>query len=130
MADPDPASRNWDADAQRVSSATPCTIYVSLVTHALPTRAASVTIPMNECGFRDGLWEDTMRAKVSSRGLFIPKKLLVGIEEVEILKEEQRIVIWPLAKADPILDLGKHPVHCGVSDGAELHDNYLYTTGP
>ena len=70
-----------------------------------------------------------MRAKVTKRGLIIPKEMLAGCEEVEIRKEDHRIVISPLAKDDPILNLGKHPVVCGVSDASEHHDSYLYGSG-
>lgn len=70
-----------------------------------------------------------MKAKVTKRGLLIPKDMLAGAEEVEIRKENHRIVISPLAKADPILNLGKHPVECGVPDASEHHDNYRYGSG-
>jgi virulence-associated protein VagC len=70
-----------------------------------------------------------MKAKVTKRGLLIPKEMLAGAEEVEIRKEDHRIVISPLTKGDPILNLGKHPVECGVSDASEQHDNYLYGSG-
>ncbi len=67
-----------------------------------------------------------MRAKVTKRGLLIPKEMLAGAEEVEIRKENHRIVISPLIESDPIHELGKHPVECGVSDASEHHDGYLY----
>ncbi len=67
-----------------------------------------------------------MKAKVTKRGLIIPKELLSGAEEVEILKEDHRIVILPVITFDPILNLGKNPVECGVSDASENHDRYIY----
>ena len=67
-----------------------------------------------------------MKAKVTKRGLLIPKEMLAGAVEVEIRKEDHRIVISPLIERDPILELGKRPVQCGVSDASEHHDNYLY----
>lgn len=67
-----------------------------------------------------------MRAKVTKRGLLIPKEMLAGTEEVEILKEDHRIVISPLTKGDPILNLGKYPVECGVPDASEQHENCLH----
>ncbi len=70
-----------------------------------------------------------MKAKVTKRGLVIPKDMLAGTEEVEIEKEDHRIVISLLTKRDPIADLGKHPVNCGVSDASEHHDRYLYGCG-
>ncbi len=70
-----------------------------------------------------------MKAKVTKRGLVIPKEMLVGVEEVEISKEDHRIVISPLAEDDPILALGRNPVECGVPTGSEHHDIYLYGSG-
>ena len=69
-----------------------------------------------------------MKAKVTKRGLIVPKKMLAGAEEVEIRKEDHRVVISPIA-SDPILNLGKYPVECGVSDASEHHDCYLYGSG-
>jgi virulence-associated protein VagC len=70
-----------------------------------------------------------MKAKVTKRGLIIPKEMLAGAEEVEIRREEQRIVISPLPKGDAILNLGKRPVKCGIPDASEHHDSYLYESG-
>ena len=56
----------------------------------------------------------------------IPKEFLEGIEEVEIRKADNLVVIVPTTKRDPILDLGRHPVKCGASDASERHDRYLY----
>ena len=69
-----------------------------------------------------------MKAKITKRGLIVPREMLPGAEEVEIRKVNQRIVIYPIV-SDPILTLGKHPVECGVSDAAEHHDSYLYGSG-
>jgi virulence-associated protein VagC len=69
-----------------------------------------------------------MRAKITRRGLIIPKEMLADAEEVEIRKEDHRIVIFPVA-SDPIQNLGKHPVECGVPDASEHHDSYLYGSG-
>ena len=65
-------------------------------------------------------------AKVTKRGLIIPKSMLAEAEEVEIRKEDHRIVISPISQTDPIFNLGKHPVNCGLIDGSERHDNYIY----
>ena len=70
-----------------------------------------------------------MKAKVTKRGLIIPKEMLAGADEVEIRKEKHRIVVSPVTKADPILNLGKRPVECGVPDASEHHDRYLYGSG-
>jgi virulence-associated protein VagC len=72
---------------------------------------------------------ESVKARVTKRGLLIPKDMLAGAEEVEIRKEDHRIVISPIGQADPIFKLGKHPVKCGVSDGSERHDKYLYSGG-
>ena len=70
-----------------------------------------------------------MKAKVTKRGLIIPKEMLAGAEEVEIQKEDHRIVISPITKVDPIRNLGKRPVECGLPDASEHHDRYLYGSG-
>jgi len=70
-----------------------------------------------------------MKAKVTKRGLVIPKAMLPGVDEVEIRKEDHQIVVSPLTGDDPILALGTNPVDCGVSDGSEHHDSYLYGSG-
>jgi hypothetical protein len=70
-----------------------------------------------------------MKAKVTKRGIIVPKDMLAGANEVEIRKEDHRIVIFPIV-SDPILNLGKNPVKCGVPDGSEHHDSYLYGSEP
>lgn len=65
------------------------------------------------------------KTKVTPKGIVVPKEMLGDVEEVEIKKEDHRIVIY-LRNGDPILNLGKHPVDCGAADGSENHDNYLY----
>jgi len=66
-----------------------------------------------------------MVAKVTTEGLLILPALLVGIEAVEIRKENDRITLIPTTQPDPIQNLGNHPVPCGVSDASESHDRYL-----
>ena len=70
-----------------------------------------------------------MRAKVTERGLLIPKEMLAGTEEVEIRKEDHRIVISLLTRPDPVLNLGERPVTCGTPDASKNHDDYLYGRG-
>ena len=69
-----------------------------------------------------------MKASVTKRGLIFPEDVLAGADEVEIRKGNHRIVISPIVR-DPILNLGKHPVECSVSDASENHDGYLYGSG-
>ncbi len=66
-----------------------------------------------------------MKTRVTDRGVVIPKELLIGIDEVEIRKEQNRIVVVPICE-DPILQLGKEPVVCDVNDASDHHDRYLY----
>ena len=66
-----------------------------------------------------------MKAQVSEHGVIIPKELLEGVNEVEIRKEDNLILVIPTNKIDPILELGKDPVPCGVSNASEQHDMYL-----
>ncbi len=70
-----------------------------------------------------------MKAKVTKQGVIIPKDMLADSEEVEIRKENHRIVVSLLTKPDPILNLGKRPVACGLPDAAQHHDSYLYGCG-
>lgn len=67
-----------------------------------------------------------MRAKVTARGLLIPIKLLEGVREVDILKQEDGILVVPVPSADPILQLGKSPIVVDEHDAAENHDRYIY----
>jgi virulence-associated protein VagC len=67
-----------------------------------------------------------MKAKVTEKGVVIPKEFLEGIEEVEIRKTDSMVVIVPTTKTDPILALGQHPVECDAPDASERHDQYLY----
>jgi len=68
----------------------------------------------------------TMRTKVSENGVLIPKDLLTGITEVDIRKQNGVIMVIPAGKDDPIYDIGKEPVACGVPDASENLDKYLY----
>ena len=69
-----------------------------------------------------------MKAQVKKDGVLIPKKLLKGVREVEIRKEDTgRIVVIPVPSPDdPIFGLGRRPVRSGVNDGVSNHDRYLY----
>ncbi len=69
--------------------------------------------------------EYVMKTKVTEKGVVIPKKLLKGIEEVEIRKEGNLIVVVPVSD-DPILHLGAHPIADSVEDASENHDAYIY----
>ena len=68
-----------------------------------------------------------MKTKVTSQGVRIPKRLLEGVDEVEIRKENNLILVLPVTATDPILDLGKQPVVGDVKDASENHDRYLYS---
>ena len=67
-----------------------------------------------------------MKTKVSENGVLIPKDLLAGITEVDIRKQNGVIIVIPVGKDDPIYDIGKESVVCGVSDASENLDKYLY----
>ena len=66
-----------------------------------------------------------MRTKVTEHGVLIPKLLLEGVDEVEIRKEQNVIVVVPVTADDPILGLGKQPITLDVDDGSVNHDRYL-----
>lgn len=67
-----------------------------------------------------------MKAKVNKTGVLIPKRLLKGVDEVEIRKQNGSIVVSPVGQPDPIYCLGTKPVRCGVTDASEALDKYLY----
>ena len=68
-----------------------------------------------------------MKAHVTNEGVLIPKKLLEGVDEVEISKEPGRIVVLPIPiQSDAIFSLGKNPVKCQAEDASENHDKYIY----
>ncbi len=67
-----------------------------------------------------------MKAKVNEKGVMIPKSLLEGVSEVEIIKENSQILVVPTMKEDPIFQIGKHPVACNLADASEKHDDYIY----
>jgi hypothetical protein len=67
-----------------------------------------------------------MRTKVTENGVLIPKVWLEGIDEVEIHKEQNMIIVVPAQAEDPILNLGKQPIILDVDDASLNHDRYLY----
>jgi hypothetical protein len=67
-----------------------------------------------------------MRTKVTENGVLIPKVWLEGIDEVEIHKEQNIIIVVPVQVDDPILDLGKQPISLDMEDASLNHDRYLY----
>ena len=67
-----------------------------------------------------------MRTKVTENGVVIPKHLLEGVDEVEIRKEHDVIVVLPVTNGDPIRGLGKMPIVSDVDDASVRHDQYLY----
>jgi hypothetical protein len=67
-----------------------------------------------------------MRTKVTENGVLIPKALLEGIDEVDIQKAQDMILVVPVQADDPILNLGKQPIQLDVEDASVNHDRYLY----
>lgn len=66
-----------------------------------------------------------MKIKVTDQGVVIPKEYLAGIEEVEVRRDNGFILVIPITKRDPILDLGSDPVDLGISDASLHYDIYL-----
>ena len=64
--------------------------------------------------------------KVTDNGVLIPRMWLEGIDEVEIHNEQNVIIVVPVKRDDPILDLGRQPIILEVDDAAFNHDRYLY----
>ena len=67
-----------------------------------------------------------MGTKVTENGVLIPKMWLEGIDEVDIQKTQDMIIVVPVQAEDPILNLGKQPVILEVEDASLNHDRYLY----
>ncbi|HXU38463.1 MAG TPA: hypothetical protein VN937_19055 [Blastocatellia bacterium] len=67
-----------------------------------------------------------MRTEVTEQGLFIPKRFLEGVKEVEIRKENGMVLIVPAPSDDPILQLGQDPIDDDVTDASVEHDRYIY----
>ncbi len=66
-----------------------------------------------------------MKSKVSNLKLPIPEEWLEGVDEVEIRREQDVIVIIPLRDEDPIHALGSQPVRLGLTDASTNHDAYM-----
>ncbi len=62
----------------------------------------------------------------NGQGLLIPIKLLEGVREVDILKQEDWILVAPVSSDDPVLQLGKSPIVVDERNAAENHDRYIY----
>src|SRR2546430_82936 len=71
-------------------------------------------------------YNTAMKARVTSKGLNIPKRLLAKVSEVENRKKNGVIVVTPTGKDDPIWNLGKEPVSSDITDASENHDRYIY----
>ncbi len=67
-----------------------------------------------------------MKTEVTEQGITIPKQLLEGVNEVEIRKEKNYILVIPISGDDPISRFGKNPVSDGITDASENHDEYIY----
>ena len=67
-----------------------------------------------------------MTTKVTEQGLLVPKDLLLNVDEVEIRKEHDIIIIIPAMTKDPIFELGQQPVTADVDDASVKHDIYLH----
>jgi hypothetical protein len=67
-----------------------------------------------------------MKLEVTEQGVVIPKNLLEGAKEVDVRKENKRIVLTPMPAEDPIFRIGKNPVKGGVTDASVNLDKYIY----
>ena len=60
-----------------------------------------------------------MRINVTDQGVLIPRDWFPDVEDVDVEKTTDAVVVRPHLVRDPILELGKNPVDCGISDGSE-----------
>ena len=51
-----------------------------------------------------------MRTRVTDSGVLLPKEMFDGVEEVEISKRDQTIVVEPVRARDPVYELGEDPI--------------------
>jgi len=70
--------------------------------------------------------ENLMRIAVTEQGVVIPRDWFPDIQEVDVEKTRDAIIVRSNLARDPILDMGKNPVDCEIADGSEQHDRYLY----
>ncbi len=66
-----------------------------------------------------------MRIAVTNQGVVIPRDWFPDVEDVEVEKTMDAVIVRPNIAHDPIIELGKNPVDCGISDGSEQHDRYV-----
>ncbi len=66
--------------------------------------------------------EFAMRIKVTKKGVVIPKQLLEGVKEIEILKQLNMLLIFPVTGDDPIYQLGVDPLTVEIDDASINHD--------
>ena len=78
------------------------------------------------CAYGHHAKETIMKGKVTEQGLLIPKRLLEGVEEVDIQKRGSITVVSPVGPTDPVLHLGTEPVCLEIKDASENHDRYIY----
>ncbi|MBU1661217.1 MAG: hypothetical protein KKD28_07070 [Chloroflexi bacterium] len=70
-----------------------------------------------------------MQTTVTEQGLLIPKEWLEGVDEVEIRKEQNFLLIVPIMSDDhPIFQLGIQPIVDDIEDASIHHDHYLYNS--
>ncbi|MEL6779839.1 MAG: hypothetical protein AAFO06_21590 [Cyanobacteria bacterium J06597_16] len=67
-----------------------------------------------------------MQAKVTEKGVVIPKVWLEGVDKVEISREGNRIILVPVTQPDPMWELGSDPVTSDVTDASINLDKHLY----
>jgi len=68
-----------------------------------------------------------VKIAVTDQGVVIPKEWFPGVNEVDVKRKEGGVIILqPDTAIDPIVGLGEHPVECGIADGSENHNHYLY----
>jgi len=67
-----------------------------------------------------------MRSKLTDDGVNLPRQWFLGATEVDIQREDNRVIVVPVSKDDPIAKLGQNPINLDVDDAATNHDRYLY----
>lgn len=68
-----------------------------------------------------------MKAKVTKRGVTVPKELLEGMDEVEMYRQDGAVIIVSSRDKDPVFEIGDNPIDDEITDASVNHDHYIYT---
>ena len=65
-----------------------------------------------------------MKTEVTEQGVLIPRQWLEGVNEVELRRGRNVILVLPVGTDDPVSALGSHPLDGDLADASSRHDAY------